>query len=58
MRSNQFSGDLPLPRTFYCANCGQKVVVTEPRDRRFRYCCQKCEKDYWRKVCKSKKRNK
>ena len=38
--------------TFLCANC-RRVVTTDSRghlDKRTRFCCAKCEKDYWRKV--------
>ncbi|UOP07159.1 hypothetical protein [Alysiella crassa] len=58
MKVNQFSGDLALPRQFYCQNCGVGVVVTETSDRRFRYCCQRCEKQYWRRTSKRNSRRK
>ena len=38
--------------TFLCANC-HCVVTTDSRfqiDKRTRFCCAKCEKDYWRMV--------
>lgn len=36
--------------TFQCATCG-KTVVTEggTRDKRTRFCCQSCEKKFWKK---------
>lgn len=35
--------------TFTCAKCG-KLVVTEPgpSDKRTRFCCASCERQYWR----------
>ena len=34
---------------FTCAKCG-RAVVTEPErgDRRSRFCCEECQKKYWR----------
>ncbi|MDK4536504.1 hypothetical protein QG071_09290 [Kingella kingae] len=58
MKVNQFSDDLALPRKFYCQNYGVGVVVTEASDRRFRYCCQRCEKQYWRRISKRNSRRK
>ncbi len=38
-----------LPVAFRCAHC-RRLVVTDPekKDKRFRFCSQKCEKGYWR----------
>ena len=40
---------------FNCAFCGKKVV-TEPdkRDKRSRFCCEHCEKMYWKHTEKEK----
>ena len=35
-------------RSFHCRNCGRLVEVAEQRDRRTVFCCQPCEKKYWR----------
>ncbi|MDK4526733.1 hypothetical protein QG034_07375 [Kingella kingae] len=56
MQANQFSGHLDLPRYFDCANCGVCVAVTQRRDRRFRFCCRQCEKQYWQRKSKNNRR--
>lgn len=33
---------------FYCAKCGKAVVTDGKRDKRTRFCCQECERRYWR----------
>lgn len=38
------------PYSFQCACCGHTVEVTEPTDKRERFCCHACEKKYWRDV--------
>lgn len=43
---------LKVPREFDCRYCGDHVEVTEETDKRYVYCCQKCEKEYWRKRSK------
>lgn len=42
------------PRTFACAQCGKRVVVSDPSDGRGRFCCEACERQYWR--CATKRR--
>lgn len=34
--------------SFNCAHCGKAVVTDGKRDQRTRFCCQACEKKYWR----------
>ncbi len=34
--------------TFNCSYCGRTVVTDGVRDKRTRFCCQTCEKKYWR----------
>lgn len=38
-----------VPRRFTCARCGKEVFVSEPYDRRTRFCSERCEKLYWKK---------
>ena len=33
---------------FNCAQCGKKVVTDGLKDKRSRFCSQKCEKKFWR----------
>lgn len=45
--------------TFTCANCGKTVTTDNSKghnglDKRTRFCCQPCEKAYWRKKSKQK----
>lgn len=36
---------------FKCANCGKEVITDSvKRDRRTRFCCAQCERQYWRRV--------
>ena len=42
--------------TFYCANCGKKVITKENvRDMRIKFCCRECERKYWKHPHKKKK---
>lgn len=34
--------------TFRCAKCGRAVETDGVKDKRTRFCCQECEKKYWR----------
>lgn len=34
--------------TFTCAQCGKNVVTEGGSDMRTRFCCQSCEKKFWR----------
>lgn len=34
--------------TFNCAHCGHTVVTDGIKDKRTRFCCQECERKYWR----------
>lgn len=43
-----YSNDAPLPRSFECAMCGEGVTVTERRDHRMRFCCEACERRFWK----------
>lgn len=45
---------VPIERELSCGFCGKFVRVTERKDRRFKYCSQKCEKQYWRERSKHK----
>lgn len=40
------------PRVFECRNCGRTVIAVPPMDKRTVYCCEQCEKAYWRRVSK------
>ena len=53
-----YTNDTPCPREFDCRHCGEHVVVTEHSDRRTVYCCQHCEKQYWREMTKRDRRKK
>ncbi len=35
-------------RTFRCLKCGKLVRVTEPTDRRIKFCSAHCERLYWK----------
>lgn len=45
---------------FECALCGIEVVTdsTERCDKRTRFCCAKCERQWWRKETRHKKESK
>lgn len=43
-----FTRDTPTEREFDCACCGAHVSVTERGDHRMRFCCERCERRYWR----------
>ena len=43
-----YSNAVPCPRSFECSMCGEAVVVTERSDHRMRFCCEHCEKRYWK----------
>ena len=55
LRERQSRGGQKVPRrsdppyVFNCGYCG-KIVEVDPAtgDRRFRFCCRKCERGYWR----------
>ena len=38
----------PLIREFWCAHCNKHVITEGKGDKRTRFCCQSCEKKYWR----------
>ena len=38
----------PVLRSFLCARCGKLVVVTDPSDKRSRFCSGRCERLYWK----------
>lgn len=41
---NQFYRNVDCPREFVCAYCGVRVYVTDLKDKRVRFCCDKhCE---------------
>lgn len=35
-------------RIFWCRMCGKEVRVTDPKDKRTVFCCQPCERKYWK----------
>lgn len=43
-----FTKDTPVEREFACKCCGEHVEVTERNDHRMCFCCEACEKRYWR----------
>lgn len=43
-----FYRSMPVPRSFQCRMCGDEVTVTERGDRRHVFCCEACERRYWR----------
>ncbi len=51
---NQFSGYVVYPREFKCRWCGVLVEIENAKDKRTTYCCESCQKAYWRKRCKLK----
>ena len=38
----------PVLRSFLCARCGKPVAVTDPKDRRSKFCSGRCERLYWK----------
>lgn len=40
--------DVPVPREFRCARCGELVRVGRRDDRRTRFCSSACEREFWR----------
>ncbi len=40
--------EAPVIREFHCKKCGTLVQVRDKRDLRRTFCCQKCEKYYWK----------
>lgn len=42
------SPDDPIIREFHCLKCGKIVRVTDKHDGRMKFCCQHCEKLYWK----------
>ena len=40
--------DAEVLRTFRCIKCGRLVRVTEPTDRRTKFCSSHCERLYWK----------
>lgn len=41
-------------RTFLCRRCKTEVIVTDPQDKRLKFCSQRCEKLYWKHPEKAK----
>ena len=35
-------------RRFACAHCGKPVTVTDPNDKRSKFCSGRCERLYWK----------
>ncbi len=50
INDNRIEGPVYAPtiREFTCLQCGRRVRVTELRDCRTKFCCQHCEKLYWK----------
>lgn len=40
--------DAEVIRTFTCRRCGELVKVTDPLDKRLKFCSQHCEKLFWK----------
>ena len=38
----------PVIRSFRCLRCGALVSVTDPSDRRQKFCSSRCERLYWK----------
>ena len=45
----------PAIRLFQCKHCGVEVRITEERDMRTKFCCQRCENLYWKHSKKRKR---
>lgn len=43
-----YSNATPLPRSFECRLCGAPVLVEKRSDHRTVFCCERCEREYWR----------
>lgn len=41
-------GGIYLITSFRCATCGKLVVTDGIRDKRTRFCCESCEKKFWK----------
>ena len=48
-KEHDFNSTSPIIRSFECRECKKIVYVTDTTDKRYVYCSQKCEKEYWRK---------
>lgn len=42
------AGVIPFPREFDCRLCGAHVIVDKRPDKRTVFCCERCEREYWR----------
>lgn len=40
--------NLPIIRKFNCLNCGRQVIVQNPKNKKTKFCCSKCEHEYWK----------
>ena len=40
--------NLPIIRKFNCLNCGREVIVQNPKYKKTKFCCSKCEHEYWK----------
>lgn len=56
IKVNQYSNYIPVFRKFNCNYCKKIVEVKTEDDKRFKFCCAKCEKNFWRKKSKEKRR--
>nr|DAL99456.1 MAG TPA: LysW biosynthesis protein LysW [Caudoviricetes sp.] len=43
-----YSNETACPREFDCKRCGDRVYVDERSDHRTVFCCEHCEREYWR----------
>lgn len=43
-----YTRNTPVPREFDCKMCGTRVCVNETADHRTVFCCEHCEKTYWK----------
>ena len=40
--------NMPIIRKFNCLNCGAEVIIRNPKCQKTKFCCSKCEREYWR----------
>lgn len=43
-----FDKNLPIIRKFNCLNCGREVIIQNPKCKKTKFCCSKCEHEYWK----------
>lgn len=53
-----YTRSTPCPREFRCRMCGADVLVEDRRDHRTVFCCERCEKRFWKHASRYQMRKK